>query len=750
MHTVDEQELLDALAACYGIAQEYYDIFGRRHPTSNDTKRAILAVMGVRTDTAEHMRRELDACREAVWQRACDPVLVVPDEGGGNGWPETWSFRMQADEGEECEIRITWTVRDESGKIRRRGNAGPGLVPVEVHSSQNRRYVRFELPVPTGLGIGYYELGGRGVSPVRCVEGRLRLILIPRRCYLPAFAQNGKRIWGLALQLYALRSSRNWGVGDLGDLAALVEWAAKDLKAGVIGLNPLHALKNEPPYHISPYSPDSRLFLNTLYLDVQRVPEFQESVVAQQMVNAPEFQALLEGLRTSERVEYERVYAAKRAILDVLFKTFEERHLRQGGRRKPATERGRAFATYIRREGEILERFALFQALAEHFHGQGVGRSWQEWPEAYRDPQSPEVKAFRATHASRIRFYQYLQWVTEEQVEAVARHATGCGMPVGLYHDLALGSDRTGSDAWMFRDVMALDADSGAPPDDFALEGQNWGLPPVNPHRLKASGYRMFIDLLRRNLRYGGALRLDHVMALFRLFWIPRGMPASAGAYVSYPFQDLLGILALESVRHQAVIVGEDLGTVPDEVREQLAAWCVLSYRVFYFERRSDGEWKPPAEFPAQALAVASTHDLPTLAGFWVAEDLRTRARLGLFPDEAVYQRALEGRQQDKARMIRALRAEGLLPVGPHDDWEALPDLAPEVWRAIHLYLARTPCWMMLANLDDLLGERAQANLPGTVERYPNWSRKTALRLEELRGDPRPLEIAALLNSLRS
>ncbi|MGH9895652.1 MAG: 4-alpha-glucanotransferase, partial [bacterium] len=379
-----------------------------------------------------------------------------------------------------------------------------------------------------------------------------------------------------------------------------------------------------------------------------------------------------------------------------------------------------------------------FQVLTEEMRRQyplvGV---WQDWPEPYRHPRSAAVAAFRAAHVSRLRFYQYLQWVASEQLAGVAEQARASGMPIGLYHDLALANDRSGSDAWVFQGVLALGTDSGCPPDAFAPEGQNWGLPPVNPFRLRTSGYRMFIELLRKNLKYGGALRLDHVMEFFRLFWIPRGVPSSAGAYVRYPAEDLLGILALESVRHQTVIVGEDLGTVPDWVRERLAASGVLSSRVFYFERTGDGECKAPQAYPDQAVAVVTTHDLPTLTGFWAAEDIQVRGRLGLYPDDTARRLAWEERRQVKEGVLRALKAQGLLPDGLTEELSTVPNMTPELCHAIHLYLARTPCWMVVATLDDLLGELAQTNLPGTIDSYPNWSRKTTRSLEELREELR-------------
>ncbi len=745
-----EQELLRQLAERYGIASEYHDIWGQRHETSVQTRRAILEAMGLRVESADGLRRALADCADAPWRQACDPAQVVrADEPAGR-----WSVRMPAQEEEDLSIVLSWDVRDEAGVLRQSGQAGPGLVPVEARAVDGVRHVRFELPVPANLSIGYYNVTVKGVSESRQVEGALRLIVTPAACHMLPESEDGNRLWGLAVQLYALRSARNWGAGDFGDLNTLVEWAAKDLRAGLIGLNPLHALNNVRPFEISPYAPTSRLFLNILYLDIEAIPEYQFCESAQQTVQDAGFQRALAGLRAGGKVDYDQVSAAKRVVLESLWATFQERHL--GGLNlndrelKPATERGRAFAQYVEDQGEPLEMFALFQALSEEMRRQHpLVWAWREWPEPYRSPQSASVAAFRVTHRARIRFHQYVQWLAAEQLGAVAFRARSLGMPVGLYHDLALASDRNGSDAWVYQDVLALDADCGCPPDAFAPQGQNWGLPPANPVRLRASSYRMFTELLRRNLAYGGALRLDHVMGLFRLFWIPRCMPASAGAYVQYPVDDLLGILALESVRHKAVVIGEDLGTVPDGVRERLAAVRVLSYRVLYFERTDRGEWKSPDAYPSQAMAVVTTHDLPTLAGFWAGRDIDVRAGLGLYTDGGAVQRAREERQHEKQRIVRALGAAGVLPAGVTEESAAAQPMTPELSRAVHLFLARTPSWAVLANLEDLLGETDQTNVPGTVESYANWSRKIVLPLERLRDDPRVHRTASALRALR-
>ena len=740
------EQLVDELSTLFGIDPEYYDIFGRRHVVTLETKCAILAAMGVRTGNPAELAGELAAFHEAIWRQPCEPVLV--QRVGSDG---TWSFRMPGQEDVDNAVRIEWSLRDEAGRYLFTEQAGPGLQPTDSILLHDQHYWRFHLPLPAGLAAGYYDLAAVGRSSSHQVHGSLRLIIVPTHCYQPAQMATGGRFWGVSLQLYALRSARNWGVGDFTDLFQWAEWVSTELGAGIIGLNPLHALKNSRPYHISPYSPDSRFYLNALYVDVEQAPEFQQSSEAQEVAGEEGFLSCLEALRKSDTVDYERVAVMKRRVLNALFETFEELHFRTDGNRRVAcTTRGEEFEHYLQDEGDALQAFALFQVLYEQFSKRSPPQPvWQDWPEAYRNPGSIESQEFFATHARQVRFHQYVQWLAHEQLRRVHERTRELAMPIGLYHDLALGSDRGGSDAWIFQSLLALGADCGCPPDAFAPEGQNWGLPPVNPHALRRTGYRMFIDLIRKNLQYGGAIRLDHVMSLFRLFWIPRGMPPSAGAYVQYPWDDLLGILALESARHHAVIVGEDLGTVPDLVRDKLHAAGVLSYRVFYFERGNDGEWKRPAMYPRQALAVVTTHDLPTLAGFWDGEDLRLRERLGFYPDESAYRRAVDERQRDKAGIARALQQEGVWPSGTDEAVALHQPLSPELTGAIHTYVAQSPSSFMLVTLEDLVGDATQVNLPGTLDSYPNWSHKTPLTLDEVKASLQARQLATILKSAR-
>ena len=741
-----EQTLLAELAERAGIEADYYDIAGNLHLTSDDTRRAILHAMGFAADSAASLTQALQEWDEAPWRRPCDPVRVLRD--GETGPPLSCCLALE--EGYEESVVVEWQIRDEANAVVQEGQEGPGLSAIEVRFLDGRRHVRLEIPAPRGLSLGYYNLTIRAEGLVGGVVGTMRVIVAPRQCYVPPSLAAYQRLWGLALQLYSLSSDRNWGCGDFTDLGRIVKWAGEELGAGVIGLNPLHALWNTAPHHISPYAPTSRLYLNELYIDLERLPEFYVSEKAQQLFRAPEFQAKLQALRVSRQVDYDAIAAAKRTMLDLTYRKFlTEAYSGEEPNLQPKTARAWLFERFIQSEGTPLEVYAIFQSLEEERRLiQSKSVTWHDWPKQFLTLGQP-VREYAKRHRKRVRFFQYIQWVAIGQLNEIRRTAKHLAMPIGLYQDLALGTDRNGAEAWIYQSVLAFEADSGAPPDAFAPEGQNWGLPPMNPHALRASGYELMIHLLRNNFRSGGAIRLDHVMSFFRLFWIPRGRPASEGTYVRYPFEDLLAIVALESTRSQTLVIGEDLGTVPDWVREQLAQARVLSYRVFYFERGADGAMKPPGDYPAQSLAVATTHDLPTLAGFWSGEDLHVRSGLGAFPDDAARHRASEERQRDKVDILSALKREGLLPTGVTEDLATAPAMTTELCHAIHLYLARTPAYIVLANLEDSLGELSQTNLPGTIDSHPNWIRKYAVRVDEMFCDERLQQLGAVLRSTR-
>jgi (1->4)-alpha-D-glucan 1-alpha-D-glucosylmutase len=723
---LSEAERADLLRLCqrHGIGLEYHDIWGKRRVVPEHGLRALLRAMGVEAGDAQQVQDSLradDVAQAALAQRPLPPVAVF--------WLDSapWELVVQAGAGEG---RLQWQLSEEGGALHR------GLVE-DLH-----------IALPAGLPAGYHRLDLRqerdAAAGAAGAEGRLlssTLVLVaPRRCYLPPLLQEGRRVWGPAVQLYALRSARNWGIGDFTDLAEVLRWCGR-VGAALAGLNPLHALYPHNPGHASPYAPSSRRFLDVLYIDVEAVPEYAECAAVRSRVAEADFQQRLQELRARELVDYDGVAAAKLPQLEALYAEF-----RRGQLGRVPGARGRAFRAFQAAAGVPLRQHALFEALQEHFFAlDGAVWGWPQWPYAYRDPAAPEVARFLEEHLERVEYFEYLQWQAETQLAAAGRTALEQRLGVGLYQDLAVSIDRGGAEAWAAQDLYAQGASAGCPPDDFNLHGQDWGLLPLLPERLHARAYAPFIATLRANMRHAGALRIDHVMGLARLFWVPRGDQPDAGAYVAYPFEHLLAIVTLESQRNRCMVIGEDLGTVTDEVRHAMDASGLLSYRVLYFSRGHDGQFLAPRDFPQEALVTSATHDLATLAGFWEGRDLELRKGLRLFPSDVVEVQQFEERKRDGGRLLNALQAEALLPaeVGAEPRWP-LP-MTPRLAFAVQEYLARAPARVLVVQLEDIFGCRDQVNLPGTVDEYPNWRRKLPVALEHWAQDGRFEDLARRL-----
>jgi len=558
--------------------------------------------------------------------------------------------------------------------------------PVEIHGPSLLRLeeggeVRIDGRLPPDLPLGYHSLVG-------IQDGaRTDVVASPGRCPLPA----GAPAWGWAVQLYALRSTASWGMGDLADLAELGRWSARDLGAGLLLVNPLHASHPTLPQSASPYFPSSRRFRNPLYLRVEDVDG------AQALGGLETLTAVGRRLNGVRHIDRDAVFGLKMAALEQLWATF------------PGDE---AFDRWRLAQGPSLGDYAAFCVLAEKH-----GADWRTWPDSARRPDGPDVAGVVHHSYGRWRFHQWLQWLVDRQLEAASAQ-------IPVVHDLAVGADPAGADGWLWQDELAQGMAVGAPPDEFNTRGQNWGLPPFDPWRLRASGYQPFIQTIRAALGHAGGLRLDHVMGLFRLWWVPDGAEPKDGAYVRYPYADLLDIVALECLRAGAYAVGEDLGTVEDTVQAELSDRNILSYRVLWFE---DG---PPAGYPVKALAAVTTHDLPTIAGLWSGSDLHDQKEIGVQPNE---------------ESTMALRERLKHFVGLDDD-DPVEDVVVGTYRA----LSDAPSMLLTAGLDDALGVEERPNMPGTTDEWPNWSIALPLTLEELREDPRPRAVAAALDRRRS
>jgi len=560
-----------------------------------------------------------------------------------------------------------------------RPGESPAIGAPSILRTEDGGEIRVDDHLPPDLALGYHVLTGLDSGSSTTV------VVSPGRCPLPP----GAPTWGWAVQLYAMRSESSWGMGDLADLRRLARWSADELGAGLVLVNPLHSALPGFPQAASPYFPSSRRFRNPLYVRVEDVPGASDCLGGR-----------LDGLAAAGRalnggrlVDRDAVWRLKLDALQQLFDDFA------GDAR---------FDGWRAAEGPPLHAYATFCALVDRY-----GQDWRAWPESYRHPDRPEVAAFGRDHEPRVRFHQWLQWLVDLQLMSASEAG------VAVMHDLAVGVDPGGADAWLWQDVFALDMAVGAPPDEFNTRGQDWGLPPFDPWRLRDAAYGPFVETIRASLRHAGGLRIDHVMGLFRLFWIPRGESAAAGAYVRYPAKELLDIVALECHRAGAYVVGEDLGTVEDQVREEMAARDMLSYRLLWFEDRR------PADYPDRAMAAITTHDLPTVAGLWTGSDLDDQRRLGMEPNE-----------ESTEAMCR--RLQDMFGV----DADASAD---EAVTRLYGALGTAPCVLLAAALDDVLAVAERPNMPGTVDSWPNWTIALPATLEELMAEPRARAIAQAL-----
>ena len=542
----------------------------------------------------------------------------------------------------------------------------------------------------------------------------------------PAAPSGPRSGWGFTVQLYSVRSRHSWGHGDLHDLADLATWSGRELGAAFVLINPLHAAEPLPPVSASPYLPMSRRFISPLYLRVEDIPEYALLPSAQRQQIAALAAPLRAGNSSPALIDRDAVWAAKRAALEII----------QAQPLAPA--RRAAFRRFTVREGQALDDWATWCALAE-IHGP----DWRSWPSALRSPRSAAVAAEHARLHPRIEFHSWLQWAVQAQRAAAQAAARAAGMTIGVIGDLAVGAHPGGADAWAYADVLAAGMSVGAPPDEFNPRGQNWALPPWHPGLLDAAGYQPLADLVRAGFTDTGGLRADHVMGLFRLWWVPAGMSADRGTYVRYRHEAMVGLLAGEAARAGGVAIGEDLGTVEQWMRDYLAARRVLGTSMLWFERRADGTPLPPRRWRRDCLATVGTHDVPPAAAFLTGEHVALRSRLGLLTGSLAAER--EHAAAAVSAWRDALAGQGLLPSG------AAPGPA-EFTRALYGYLARTPAALIGVSLADAVGDRRPQNLPGTTDQYPNWrvplcdGEGRAVLLEDLEKRPGIRELARVVS----
>lgn len=671
--TADIEELRRQLAEEAGISAGFHDIWGNYHPTSNHTRDRILDALQLNADSLAQLNENVTSVRDQKWLQAPGPVLVHRQHTMPLSFAlvnlykdQSFCVRMTADNGHVQEIQCNHDT----------------LEIVESREFNDELIEMVRVPVQPEPTPGYYRVEVYGDNDH--LRSTSLLIVAPSQCWWPEQEQQPARCFGVSLQLYSVRSSRNWGIGDFTDLSDAIRLFAGS-GVDVVGLNPLHALLPNQPEQCSPYFPSSRYFRNVLYLDPEALPEYQQ--ISDDLKQ--QFESRRLKLCESELVDYPGVADLKYAALQACYEVFCNNPLNQDYQKD-------LFVKFETEQGEQLKHFSEFEA------GQCD------------------------TPFSDARQSRYLQWRSDQQLARCAKLATDLGMRIGLYNDLAVGSNGDGADADGQPMLFLRDIEIGAPPDDFSPQGQSWGLPPMSPVMLKQQQYDSFIKLLRHNMTHAGVIRIDHVMGLMHQFWIPKGMACNDGAYVQYPLHDLLSIVALESHRMQCAVIGEDLGTVPVELRQAIHEHGILSTRLLYFEKdwHGDHSFLDPASYPEQAAVTVGSHDLPTLYGYWAGKDLDQLKQLDRLGDQRHIDEQYQNRQYDRERLIHLLQRndkEFNIDAFNHD---IDPNQAIEMATSVYQLLGHTPCRLVIVQLSDVFAEKEQTNVPGTIDEYPNWRRR--------------------------
>ncbi|MGE2691534.1 4-alpha-glucanotransferase [Mycolicibacterium pulveris] len=674
----DLPQTLVELARRYGVATEYEDWASRRITVAEATLVAVLDALGVPAGTEQQRRAALAEHDRAYWARPLPPTIVMRA-----GTPA--SFWVHVTHGDPAPV----SLRLEDGTTR------TGLRQLENHSApydlDGRLVGEASFELPPDLPLGYHELRLRlGADDVSTA------VIVTPAALAPPQGLGAARSWGLAVQLYSVRSQRSWGIGDLTDMTDLAVWSAAVHAAGFLLVNPLHAAAPTAPMEPSPYLPTSRRFVNPIYVRVEAIPEYAYLRRRGRIRKARE--QVQSAADRGELIDRDAAWRAKRAALHAVYEV-----PRSAGREL-------AYAAYRTREGASLDDFAIWCALAEQY-----GNDWHGWPRELQHPAGEAVAEFAAAHAATVDFHRWLQWQLDDQLTAAQATARQAGMGLGLMHDLAVGVDPDGADAWALQDVLALGVTAGAPPDEFNQLGQDWSQPPWRPDQLDQQAYRPFRALVNAVLRHAGGVRIDHIIGLFRLWWIPKGAAPTEGTYVRYDHEAMIGIVALEAHRAGAVVVGEDLGTVEPWVRDYLRRRGLFGTSILWFEADRDGPDPTGGPLPAErwreyCLSAVTTHDLPPTAGYLAGEHVRLRERLGLLTRPAEQELADDRAQQ--AAWLDELRRVGLL--GDSEDVD-------EIVAALHQYLGRTPSRLLALSLADAVGDRRTQNQPGTTDEYPNW-----------------------------
>ena len=728
--------LIEQLADLVGFHASYTGTFGNKVYAKDQAKGALLKAMGFDLDESA-LKLAINSLSQSQWLNILPPVHIAKLE------EQQHSIKVSLPK--IGNLLLNWKVTPEIGSTV--GNEVVGAFNVEEMQAiaeitiDDTHYCQYLLTLPS-LAQGYYQFTlSFGEAQTSCP-----LIFAPKTCF-SAQEASANKTWGYTAQLYSLVSKNNWGMGDFTDLAQLVEKSAKQ-QAAAIGLNPLHPLYQHNPAHRSPYSPSSRCFLNPLYIDISKIPNFELCPLAQAKVSSELFQQRIANTKASSLIDYPEVAQLKFEIAELLFDDFCV-NLKASCRNECYIKMADEFEQFKQANGNDLQRFATFDALYEHFHlADENSYGWPDWPLSFQDPDSEAVHKFKLSHAIRIEYFCFLQWLAHQQLSTVSQQTIDQNMAIGLYLDLAVGCDGSGFDVWSDKEVYVAGASIGAPPDGMNPLGQNWGLTPINPVALQQQGYQPLVKALRSSMQYAGALRIDHILGLMRQYWVAPGMEADEGVYISFPWDDILRIIALESRRNNCVVIGEDLGNVPEGFSETIQNAGLLSFKVLFFERWESGLFKRPDNFPAQSVVTVATHDTSTLSGWWQGRDLEWRQQLNLYPSEEAGHTDRNGRDSERKNLIAALNDLQVINL------DKAPELEPaqmntELSIAVQKYLAASPSHIQLIPLEDAMECLEQVNIPGTIDQHPNWLQKLPVSVEHFDQTESIEEIVLAMNVAR-
>jgi 4-alpha-glucanotransferase len=722
--------LLEQLVEYRGIESNYNDAWGRPTAIETATKNKLLLAMGYHVNEPDVLLKQVQDHSNKTWLSVLNPVQVL---------------RI----GEHLQIVVRLPIELVTDEYVAKIDTELGevlqsrFVPIDgqlvnVVHIEEIEFQEYLIDIPIELPLGYHSLS---LVIDEDVLGTMRLIIAPTACFKPETMAQGEKVWGLSVQLYCLRSENNWGVGDFSDLSFLVEKLAKQ-GAQFVGLNPIHALYPANPNICSPYGPSSRRWLNFIYIDVTALDGYQHSST-QAIVNDVDFQQKLKKSRDTDFVDYEVVTELKLTALKSVFEYQNSQYLSKN------TKLNKVFKAFVAQGGDSLQTLAVYDTLQENLSAQDKPSwGWPVFPKEFSDFHNPAVKIFTKKHAKRVKFFLWLQWQAAIGLEQANQVAQQNNMSIGLYSDLAVGVSEGSAEIWGNKKLYCTDVSVGAPPDVLGPLGQNWGLPPMDPEKLYEQQYQPIIELFNANMRATGALRIDHVMALLRLWWVAKGDDAKKGGYVYYPVDDLLAILALESHRHKSLVIGEDLGTVPDEIRVKLADNGVYSYRVFFFEQAQDGGFFSPKHYPEQSMSTLTTHDMPTLKGYWHCHDLELGKELGLYPTDEILHTLYTSRHKDKQAVLDTLHGHHSVKGEVGRDANKV-GMSKALSFGLQVHMASGSSALLSLQLEDWLEMDKPVNIPGTFNEYPNWRRKLSHNLQDIFDDSSLNHLAANLTEAR-